>query len=81
VVCFGKTAENCAEYLKKGSQVYLEGRLRTSKYTDKEGHEKYSTEIIADTVQFLSKAANSEGSAAGTGGRSDYSKPADDINF
>ena len=50
---FGKLAEIAGQYLKKGSQVYVEGRLRTRKYTDREGIERYTTEIIADTMQML----------------------------
>lgn len=50
---FGKLAEIAGQYLKKGSQVYIEGRLRTRKYTDKNGIERYATEIIADTMQML----------------------------
>ncbi len=58
---FGKLAEIAGEYLKKGSQVYVEGRLRTRKYQDKEtGKDRYSTEIIADRMQML-------GSRAGAG--------------
>lgn len=50
---FGKTAEVCAEYLQKGSQIYVEGSLRTRKYTDKDGVEKYTTEIRGDRMQML----------------------------
>ncbi|HJR14204.1 MAG TPA: single-stranded DNA-binding protein [Rhodanobacteraceae bacterium] len=50
---FGKLAEIAGEYLKKGSQVYVEGALRTDKYTDKEGVERYSTDIIANEMQML----------------------------
>ena len=53
IVCFGKTAENCNTYLKKGRQVYVEGRIQTNKWQDKEGKDRYTTEIIANTVQFL----------------------------
>ena len=53
VAFFGKLAEIVGQYLKKGSQVYIEGRLRTRKYTDKEGIERYTTEIVADTMQML----------------------------
>lgn len=53
VVVFGKTAENCSQYLSKGRQVYIEGRLQTRKWQDKEGKDRYSTEVIANTVQFL----------------------------
>ena len=58
---FGRLAEICGEYLKKGSQVYIEGKLRTRKWQDKEGQDRYSTEIIADTMQML-------GSRSGMGG-------------
>ncbi len=50
---FGKLAEIAGEYLKKGGQVYIEGSLRTEKYTDKQGVEKYSTDIIANEMQML----------------------------
>jgi single-strand DNA-binding protein len=50
---FGRTAEVCGEYLSKGSQIYVEGSLRTRKYTDKEGVEKYSTEIRGERMQML----------------------------
>ncbi|HEX5613442.1 MAG TPA: single-stranded DNA-binding protein [Burkholderiales bacterium] len=60
VAFFGRLAEVAGEYLKKGSQVYIEGRIRTRKYQDKEGVERYSTEIIGDRMQML-------GSRAGAG--------------
>lgn len=50
---FGKTAEIAGEYLKKGSPVYIEGRIRTRKWQDKEGQERYSTEIVGDRMQLL----------------------------
>ena len=53
VVLFGRQAEIAGEYLKKGRPVYIEGRLQTRKYTDKEGVEKYSTEIVGDRMQLL----------------------------
>ncbi|RJX30188.1 MAG: single-stranded DNA-binding protein [Oxalobacter sp.] len=53
ITFFGKLAEIAGQYLKKGSQVYVEGRLRTRKYTDKDGVEKYATDIIADQMQML----------------------------
>lgn len=53
VKVFGKLAEICGEYLKKGRQVYIEGSLRTDKYTDKAGVERYSTDIIASEMQML----------------------------
>lgn len=53
VVAFGKTAELCGEYLAKGREVFLEGRLQTRKWTDKTGAERYTTEVVADRVQFI----------------------------
>jgi single-strand DNA-binding protein len=61
VVMFGKVAEIAGEYLKKGSQAYFEGRLQTRKWTDKEGQERYTTEIVADRMQML--GSRSGGSA------------------
>jgi single-strand DNA-binding protein len=61
VAFFGKLAEIAGEYLKKGSQVYVEGRLQTRKWQDKEGQDKYTTEIVADRMQML-------GSRQGMGG-------------
>jgi single-strand DNA-binding protein len=54
VVFFGKLAEIAGEYLKKGTQVYIEGSLRTRKWQDKEGQDRYTTEIVADQMQMLS---------------------------
>ena len=67
VVLFGRTAEIAAEYLKKGRSVYIEGRLQTRKYTDKEGVEKYSTEVVADRMQLIGGARDSGG-----GGDADF---------
>lgn len=53
VVTFGKTAENCSNYLKKGRQVFIEGKIQTRKWQDKEGKDRYTTEILANTVQFV----------------------------
>ncbi len=53
VVLFGKLGEIAGEYLKKGRQVYIEGSLRTNKYTDKEGIERYTTDIVANEMQML----------------------------
>jgi single-strand DNA-binding protein len=61
VVFFLKLAEIAGEYLKKGSQVYIEGRLQTRKWQDKDGQEKYTTEIVADRMQML-------GTRSGAGG-------------
>jgi single-strand DNA-binding protein len=53
IVMFGKQAEIAGEYLKKGSSVYIEGRMQTRKWTNKEGQEQYTTEIVADRMQML----------------------------
>ena len=53
VAMFGRLAEIAAEYLRKGSQVYIEGKLRTRKWQDKQGNDRYSTEVIADEMQML----------------------------
>jgi single-strand DNA-binding protein len=64
VAMFGKLAEIAGQYLKKGSQVYIEGKLRTRKWQDKDGVEKYTTEIIADTMQMLGGRQGMGGGAA-----------------
>jgi len=61
VVLFGRQAEIAGEYLKKGRSVYIEGRLQTRKYTDKDGVEKYSTEIVADRMQLIGGAREAGG--------------------
>lgn len=55
IAFFGRLAEISAEYLRKGSQVYVEGKLRTRKWQDKEGKDRYSTEIVGDTMQMLGR--------------------------
>jgi single-strand DNA-binding protein len=61
VAFFGKLAEIAGEYLKKGSPVYVEGRIRTRKWQDKDGQDRYSTEIVADRMQLLGgRAGGSE---------------------
>lgn len=54
IVAWQKTAENCGKYLTKGSKVLVEGKIQTRKYQDKEGHDKYVTEVLAQNVQFIS---------------------------
>ena len=53
VVLFGRTAEVAAQYLRKGSQIYIEGRIQTRKWTDKDGNERYTTEIRGDVMRML----------------------------
>src|ERR1700704_5271950 len=69
VVVFGRQAEIAGEYLKKGRPVYIEGRLQTRKWTDKEGVEKYSTEVVGDRMQLLgSREGGGGGDAEFAGG-------------
>jgi single-strand DNA-binding protein len=69
VAMFGKLAEIAGEYLRKGSQVYIEGRLRTRKWQDKQGQDRYSTEIVADNMQMLGgRGGGGMGAGADTGG-------------
>jgi len=92
IVLWGKQAESLQEYLVKGKQIYVEGRLQTRQWDDKEGNKRYTTEIKADRITLLggggggrSVAADRAGSAAGGGGKLDESSMApitdDDIPF
>lgn len=54
ITCFGKTAENCGKYLKKGNRIYVEGKIKTEKAEDREGKAKYYTKIYANEIKFLS---------------------------
>lgn len=90
---FGRLAEVAGEYLRKGSQVYIEGQLRTEKYTDKAGVEKYSTDVIANDLQMLGVRGSESGernerpqrgsapAAARPEPRNDDPFPDDDIPF
>lgn len=71
IVCFQKLAEIVAEYARKGSQVYVEGKLCTRKWQDKEGKDRYTTEINADTVQLLGSRNDSGSSSPGRDANSD----------
>lgn len=70
VKMFGRLAEIASEYLKKGRQVYIEGSLRTDKYTGKDGVERYSTEIIANEMQMLGGGGEMGGGGGAAGGGS-----------
>ncbi len=74
VTVWGEQAEHCSKYLSKGRSVYVEGRLQTRSWDDKEGKKRYSTDIVADRVVFLSGGASGEGGGGGPrrggGGRS-----------
>lgn len=75
IVAFGKLAEICGEYLKKGSQVYVEGKLQTRKWQDKQGADRYSTEIIVNEMQMLG------GKPGARPERSESAAPADNTPF
>lgn len=84
VATFGRLAEIAGEYLKKGSKVYVEGKMKTEKYTDKQGVEKYTTKIICEKLDILSSKSDAPHSAAKpaaapTSGFDDM--PDDDIPF
>jgi single-strand DNA-binding protein len=69
VALFGRLAEVAGEYLRKGSQVYIEGSLRTRKWQDKQGNERYSTEIVGNELQMLGgRGGGSAGAGGGAGG-------------
>ena len=87
VVAFQKLAELCGNYLSKGRQVYVEGSLQTREWADKDGNKRYTTEIVASTVQFLGDTAGgkqpssfSESDMPASSG-ADFSDPDDDIPF
>jgi single-strand DNA-binding protein len=64
VVCFARLGEIAGEYLRKGSKVYIEGRLQTRKWQDKEGHDRYSTEIVANDMQMLDSRGGADSGEA-----------------
>lgn len=61
IIAFGKLAEICAQYLHKGKQVYLEGRIQTREWEDKEGNRRWTTEIIANTMQMIGGTGDGDG--------------------
>jgi single-strand DNA-binding protein len=77
IVVWGKTAENCANYLAKGRPVYIEGRLQTREWEDKEGQKRQTTEVVAQTVQFLGsrEGGGREAPPRGTGAPSAPREP------
>jgi single-strand DNA-binding protein len=77
IVVWGKQAENCGQYLKKGRSVYVEGRLQTREWTNKEGQKQYTTEIVAVIVQFL--GGRGEGGGGGGRGPDDFGPPPPDF--
>lgn len=81
VVFFGKLAEIVAEYLKKGSTIYVEGSLRTNKWQDKEGKDRYTTEIIASEMQMLGKKDGKPSAKSLTDTGSGEAQPGSDDGF
>jgi len=61
IVVWGQQAENCAQYLSKGRPVYIEGSLRTRQWDDKDGNKRYTTEVVAQRVQFLGTGGGGKG--------------------
>jgi single-strand DNA-binding protein len=85
IVTWGKTAENCAQYLSKGRSVYVEGRLQTNEWEDKEGQKRRTTEVVAQAVKFLGGRGQGGAPQGGGGARSESSESpppqGDDIPF
>lgn len=67
-MAFGRLGEICGQYLHKGKQVYIEGRIQTRKWQDKEGHDRYTTEIVARELQMLGRRDEMEASSGGASG-------------
>ena len=79
VVLYDRQAEVAGEYLKKGRPVYIEGRLKTRKWQDKDGNDRYTTEIVADSMQLLGgREGTGTGTGTGGGGDDSYSRDADE---
>lgn len=70
IVLFGRMAENAATYLRKGSQVYIEGRLNTRKWQDQDGRDRYMTQIVGHEMQFVGGSQNAQGGQQGGPGTS-----------
>ena len=81
VAMFGRLAEIAAEYLRKGSQVYIEGRLRTRKWQDKQGNDRYTTEIVADEMQMLGSRSGGGAPMGDSSSPSRESAPAPNEEF
>ncbi len=79
VVVWGKLAELCGKYLAKGRQAYVEGRLQTRSWEDQQGQKKYTTEVVASTVQFLGSTQGASQDAGGQSASSGSSNPFDDF--
>ena len=79
IALFGRLGEIAAEYLRKGSQVFVEGRLRTRKWQDKQGNDRFTTEIVADNMQMLGgRSGGAGGMGGGERGGGASARPRDD---
>lgn len=87
IVAWGRTAEVVNQYARKGRQLYVEGRLQTRQWEDRDGHKRYTTEVVADSIQLLGPRGGSSEGGGGGGGESSYAEPTeppitdDDIPF
>jgi len=82
VIVWGASGENCAKYLSKGSKAYVEGRIQTREWQDQSGNKRYTTEIVANSVQFLStRGSAGGGSHAPSGGGGSQQFNDDEIPF
>ena len=81
VALFGRLAEVAGEYLRKGSQVYIEGSLRTRKWQDKQGNERYTTEIVANDMQMLGGRGGAGGAGGAGGGGGGSSAPRESADY
>ena len=79
VILWGKTAETLQDYLVKGKQIYVEGKLQTRKWKDKDGNDKYTTEVRGDRVVLLSGGGRGDGAGRGEGGGGRAAAPADEF--
>ena len=80
VILWGKTAETLQDYLTKGKQIYVEGKLQTRKWKDKDGNDKYTTEVRGDRVVLLSGGGRGDGTSRGEGGGGRAPAAADDFS-
>ena len=81
VIVWRRAAENVANYLDKGSQVSIDGRIQTGSYTDKDGNKKYTTDVVADNVQFLDSKKQNSTSNETPYDYQDAPEPANDVNI
>ena len=82
VTCFGRVAEIAERYLQKGSEVYVEGRLHTKKYTGKDGVERYATEVLCESLQLGARPKDGAAPAQAPAGQGDsQTAPDDDVPF